>query len=98
MLLKHGFPRTLNEKISKYIIECVQEESDSSMSGFQYTIENQQLEEKFNCKLDKKSIEEIENILCSREEVADVQVYDNLFDVVLYTNYAPNYIEDNEEY
>lgn len=75
------------------IIKIVQEES--VLSGFQYIINYTYIENKFNIAINNNLREVIKTKLEEREEVADVYLDDNGFDVVLYTDYAPNYNEEN---
>ena len=77
--------------IVDFIIKTVQEESIES--GFQLIVYPSEIESHFNIKLDGSLIEQIEEGLWQREEVADVIVENGAFDVVLYTAYAPNYEE-----
>ncbi|NLI89788.1 MAG: hypothetical protein GX366_05205 [Epulopiscium sp.] len=80
--------------IVDYIIETVQ--TESQLTGFQYIINYTSIEKDFNITLNDLEIEVIEEELQSREEVADVEVDKDGFDVVLCTDYAPNYyVEEN---
>ena len=81
-------------EIVNFIIATVQEES----MGFQYIVDYSHIEEKFEVTFDSIIIKQVEELLCEREEVADVQLDDDGFDVVLYTGYAPNYIEEDDIY
>lgn len=76
------------KEIADYIIKTVQSES----SGFQYIVFYDEIEMEFGLRLDSVIIKEIENSLWLREEVADIELDDG-FDIVLYTDYAPNYRE-----
>ncbi len=81
--------------IADYIIKQVQEES--ILSGFQYVVEYSGIEEKFSIIIEQDLKSKIVDVLLQREEVADVLLDNEGFDVVIYTNYAPNYIGDNED-
>lgn len=88
----------LLDRIVDYIIETVQTESITS--GFQYMVSVTQIEEKFEVKLNLDYINCINNLLLYREEVGATEIDGNYinkdlyFDVVLYTDYAPNYNEE----
>jgi hypothetical protein len=84
----------LFEKISNYIIKTVQE--NSMLSGFQYVVSYKDIQETFSQEIDEYINSKIIENLSAREEVADVQEDTDGFDVVLYTKYAPNYIEEEE--
>ena len=78
--------------VCDFIIKTVQEKS--ILSGFQYVVDTQIIYNEFNIKTtDELQSQIIESLLC-RDDVADV-VYDDGFDVVLFTDYAPNYDESN---
>ena len=81
----------LFEKIADFIIKEVQENSESSMSGFQYIVGYDKIQEKFNIDIERYMNDKILEYLHKREEVADVVEDTDGFDVVLYTEYAPNY-------
>ena len=75
------------EKAVDYIINKIQVESDSSMSGFQGYVTKLEIIKLFGINVIRK----IESALNNREEIADVVEDAEGFDVVLYTAYAPNY-------
>ena len=79
--------------VCDFIIKTVQEKSISS--GFQYVVDTQTISNRFNINIAEFQTEIIDSLLC-RDEVADV-VFDDGFDVVLFTDYAPNYIPDEYE-
>ena len=79
------------KEIADYVVKTVQSES----SGFQYIVLYDEIEKEFGIRLDSVVIKEIEKDLWLREEVADIE-RDNGFDVVLYTDYAPNYIKSQD--
>lgn len=81
------------EKIVDFIIKTVQVET----FGFQYILSYEHIETDLNIKLDHTIIKQVKRLLCEREEVADVEINDEAFDVVLYTDYSPNYIDDDED-
>lgn len=78
--------------ITDFIIKEIQENSNSSMSGFQYIVDYEEIERKFSIQLGEDMIQSIGKILNNREEVADVVLGLDGFDVVLYTDFTPNYI------
>lgn len=78
------------KEIVDYIIETVQKETTS----FQCILSYSYIEKEFDIKLSSKIIKQIELDLLQREEIADVELDDYGFDVVLYTAYSPNYIEE----
>ncbi|AUN01413.1 TPA: hypothetical protein ACXDAY_002299 [Clostridium botulinum] len=86
--------KNLFEEIAEYLVKTVQEESDSSMSGFQYVISNADVQEKFGMKIDEYINDKIMEASCEREEIADICIDTDGYDVVLYTDFAPNYIEE----
>jgi hypothetical protein len=82
----------LFEKIADYIVKQVQE--NSKLSGFQYIVDHTDIQTIFNQEIDEYINNKIIEALCKKEEVADAQVDTDGFDVVLYTKYAPNYVEE----
>lgn len=78
------------EQIVDYIVEIVIK--DSLLSGFQCIVYFENIEEKYDIKLDDNLIENIYDLLLQREEVADVDLSLEGFDVVIYTHYAENYM------
>jgi len=78
--------------IADFIINETQKQS----SGFQYISMIYDIEDYFDIKINGAELMKIEEELWNREEVADVIVEDDCFDIVLYTDYAPNY--DSQEY
>lgn len=79
------------DDIAKYIVRQVQE--NSILSGFQYIVSYKDVQNTFSIKLNKYVNKQIINALYDREEVADIQEDEEGFDVVIYTSFAPNYIE-----
>ena len=77
-------------KVADFIIKIVQNES---VCGFQYIIHNMDIEHEFGITINDDKAREIGSELTKREEVADFDYVNETFDVVLYTDYAPNYIE-----
>lgn len=75
--------------ICDFIVKTVQDES--ILSGFQYVVSYSDIAEKYSKQLSETIQSAIENELSSRKEVADVFCDTDGFDVVLYTDYAPNY-------
>lgn len=89
--------KTIIEKIATDIIKTVQINSDSSMSGYSYTIDYATILSKYSQQINEAINAAITKELEKREEVADVQEDTDGFDVTLYTDYAPNYIPGDEE-
>jgi len=85
--------KLINE-ICSYIIKTVQLKSNPDFSGFQYVVDIQDINTSFSITINEQMQSEILNNLLCREEVADVVLNDGGFDVVLYTDYAPNYISE----
>lgn len=81
--------------ICDFVIKTVQ--TKSILTGFQYVVYYSDIFEEFSITLTKYEISSIKNELLLREEVADVVYNDNGFDVVLYTDYAPNYVPNEYE-
>lgn len=81
------------DEITDFIIKKVQ--SESMLSGFQYAIGFSEIEEEFGIELEPDYIECILQLLFVRKEVADVDFYRDNFDVTLYTDFAPNYREED---
>ena len=78
----------INE-ICNYIIKTVQ--TNAFLNGFQYYVSFYDIEKQFCVTITSHLSSEILDSLSYREEVADVIIIDDCFDVVLYTDYAPNY-------
>lgn len=78
-------------KIADFIIKTVQNES---ICGFQYIIHNMDIEHEFGITINDHKAREIGTELVKREELADFDYVNETFDVVLYTDFAPNYIEE----
>lgn len=83
-------------QICNFIIKTTQEES--ILSGFQYTIEYSIISKMFSIQMNQENINLIVKELLNKEEVADVEIFDDCFDVVLYTDFAPNYNDNDEDY
>jgi hypothetical protein len=77
------------ESIADFIIKKVQ--ADSIESGFQLIVSYSEIEKKFGMGIEQHVRGEIIEALEDREEVADIQTDNDGYDVVLYTDYAPNY-------
>lgn len=84
--------KNLFEEISNYIVKTVQEES--TLEGFQYTINQSDIWEKFGVEINEYIINKIEEVTSKKEEVAEIFMDTDGFDVTLYTDFAPNYIEE----
>lgn len=79
--------------IIDYIIRTVSEES--MLSGFQHEISFEEIEDKFNITLNNISKYILLSLLYSREEVTDVCLTEDTFDVVLCTDYVQNYMSED---
>lgn len=73
----------------------VDKEIFDTESGFQYTIDHMEITERFHLELGEAVDAAIEEALWKMDEVNDVVVDVDGFDVVLGTAYAPNYNEDD---
>lgn len=85
----------LLKRITDYIVKTVQEES--TLSGFQYVVDYSDVQSHFAKEIGEYVNNQIVEALEVREEVADVEQDTDGFDVVLYTNFAPNYEGDEDE-
>lgn len=85
----------LLKRITDYIVKTVQEES--ILSGFQYVVDYSDVQSHFAKEIGEYINNQIVEALEDREEVADVQLDTDGFDVVLYTNFAPNYEGEEDE-
>lgn len=74
----------MTKEISTFIIQHVIENS----SGFQYFVDFETIEQKFNIQLSNQMQLQILDDLSVRVEVADVELNHDCFDVVLYTSYC----------
>lgn len=81
------------KEIAGFIVKQVQEES---MSGFQYIVSIRDIKKAFGKTIDPLMALRIKEELEFREEVADVQLDEYGFDVVLCTDFAPNYVGEEE--
>lgn len=84
----------LFQEIAAYIVNEVIDNSDSSMSGFQSIVNYSYVLEQFSMDIDIYTQDKIMEELIKREEVADVELNGDEFDVVIYTDYAKNYIDE----
>jgi len=84
------------DKIAEYIVKNTQTESNPDMSGFQLVTSFAILNE-YQDQLNVYIRNQVRLALESREEVADVQLDKDGFDVCLYTNFAPNYRSEQYE-
>lgn len=84
-------------KIADFIIKEVQQNSEFSISGFQYIVDYKDIYENFSVEINEYINSEITKALQDRKEVADMIEDTDGFDVVLYTDYAPNYCKKNFE-
>ncbi|EQB4341422.1 hypothetical protein ACYJ2U_001806 [Clostridium botulinum] len=81
--------KNLFEEIAEYLVKTVQEES--TLEGFQYTISNADIQERFGKEIDEYINDKIIEVTSKKEEVAEIFVDTDGFDVTLYTDFAPNY-------
>lgn len=88
--------KNLFEEIANYLIKTVQEESDSSMSGSQYVNSKVDIWERFGEEINEYIINKIEEVTSKKEEVAEIFMDTDGFDVTLYTDFAPNYNSNKE--
>ncbi|MEF9952216.1 MAG: hypothetical protein RR782_02575 [Clostridium sp.] len=84
----------LIKNITDFIVNEVKEKS--IMNGFQYIVNYSNIAKEFNILVDQYLLVAVVDMLEDREEVADIQLDGQGIDVVLYTDYAPNY--DSELY
>ena len=82
-------------KLVDFIIAEVQEKS--ALSGFQNIVLYSDMSEKFSGEIEEFILELILDELHKREEVADAILDTDGFDVVLFTDFAPNYNADAYE-
>ena len=85
------------KKISDYIINEVSQNSESSMSGFQYCVSYADIQELYAVEIEEFVNNMILKELENSGKVADIILDTDGFDVVLYTDYAENYDEENYE-
>lgn len=67
-------------QIAKHLIKVTIEESCEG----NWTFDFDRIEKDFNIKLTDEVLKEIEEILLTSEEVADVQIYDNIIDILVW--------------
>jgi len=84
----------LFEKISNYIVKTVQEES--MLKGSQYVNSKVDIWERFGEEINEYIINKIEEVTSKKEEVAEIFMDTDGFDVTLYTDFAPNYNSNKE--
>ncbi|MBN3375735.1 hypothetical protein CF087_17870 [Clostridium botulinum] len=87
--------KNLFEKIAEYLIKTVQEES--TLSGFQYTISNADIQERFRMEIENYINDKIIEVTSKKEEVAEIFTDTDGFDITLYTDFAPNYNSNNKK-
>ncbi|BAO04950.1 uncharacterized protein CBO05P1_231 [Clostridium botulinum B str. Osaka05] len=73
--------KNLFEEISNYIVKTVQEES--TLEGFQYTINQSDIQERFGKEIDEYIINKIIEVTSKKEEVAEIFTDTDGFDVTL---------------
>ena len=76
-------------EICNYIIKTVQDNAISN--GFQYCVYFNDIEKHFNISLCESDIDNIYKLLEASKKVADILIYDSLFDIILYTVFCPDY-------
>ncbi|MBD5589136.1 hypothetical protein [Clostridium botulinum] len=86
--------KNLFEEIANYLIKTVQEES--TLEGFQYTISNADIQERFGMEIENYINDKIIEVTSKKEEVAEIFMDTDGFDVTLYTDFAPNYNSNKE--
>jgi hypothetical protein len=79
--------------ITDFIISEVQENATDLSNGLNYVVDFAEIEERFKITVTAELAEEIADSLSIREEVADVIIIDNDFDILLYGKYAPDFIK-----
>lgn len=82
----------LFSQMARYIIETTQKET----SRFQWTVDYKDVQEKFALEINEYINGVVIDRLLQQEEVADAILDTDGFDVVLHTDYSPNY--DASEY
>lgn len=82
-------------EICNYIIKTVQD--NAILNGFQYCISFNDIEKHFNISLCESDIDNIYKLLESSKKVSDILVYDDLFDIILYTDFCPNYANTRQD-
>lgn len=75
------------DKICEYIVSTVINETFE----FQYRVFFDEIENKFLIELNDELISTISSMLVQREEIADLYIDTDCFDIVIYTDYSPNY-------
>lgn len=80
-------------KVVDYIIKEVQEKSNPDMGGFQYIVDDADIMMAFQFGMEQDTQEEILDALLERKEVADAFLDTDGYDVTLFTDHAPNYVE-----
>ncbi|MBY6842817.1 hypothetical protein [Clostridium botulinum] len=66
-------------------------QEERTLEGFQYTISNTDIQERFGKEIDEYINDKIIEVTSKKEEVAEIFVDTDGFDVTLYTDFAPNY-------
>ena len=74
-------------KICDYIVSTVIRET----SDFQYRVFFDEIENKFSIELNDELMSTLSLMLSQREEIADLYIDTSCFDIVIYTDYSPNY-------
>lgn len=84
----------MNELI-KRIVDFIIEDVKESTTDFQSVCFYEDIQEKFAMEIEQTIFSMVEDELNTKEEVADVIQDTDGFDVVLYTDYSPNYNSDD---
>lgn len=72
----------------KKVAEFILEEVIKNTTDFQYCVDFSEVQDHFQSEeLIQQDVDGIIIALYETEKVADVQVYDDMFDVILYTDY-----------
>ena len=89
----------MNELIKEIASFIIKETQDNSiLSGFQYETDFTRVLEVFGQRLDQEIKNSIIEELETREEVAQADLEEDfIFDVTLFTDYAPNYNKEDYE-
>lgn len=90
----------LFERIADYVVKNTQENASDLSNGLNYITSNADILSVFAQEIDEYVMDKVMEALCKREEIAEVELVVELvegFDVVLYSNYAPNYNPELDE-
>lgn len=85
------------KEIASYIIKETQNKASDLSNGLNYIVSKTDIQEAFNEQIDRAVYDSVLDVLSERDEVADTTEDTDGIDVVLYSNYAPNYTKDAED-